>query len=648
MTDFTNLKQPFDPAWIGSMLNRCPRVLTLAIALLAVLVTLASCGNVDEWVAGTDADDSVGGASGDTQPIDVSSYTVGGTVSGLQGSLVLQNNGTDDLLVDADGSITFAATIGNGQEYNVTVLSQPGSQTCTVSSGAGAVSQNNVNNVAVVCASNTFEVGGSVIGLLGSLVLLNNNTDSLTISADGSFSFGAGVAVASPYLVTIQTQPTGQSCSIVNGSGVIKSASVTNVAVNCVAGSHTVAGTITGLQGSAVLRNNGTDDLLVNSNGTFTFAAAVPYGSAYAVTEVWKQNARQTCTVINGAGAVNANVTNIELACVAHTTPRFAYVANYAGMSVSQFAIDANGALSAMSPATVAAGDTPVSMTTNPNGQNAYVVNTGDNTVSQYTIGVDGALSAMFPPTVATGSSPASVTVSPSGQYAYVANRTGSVSQFTVADNGALIAINPPLVASTGGPFAVTVDPSGQYAYVADGNDSVSQYLIGVNGALSPMSPATVPAGATPYSIVVDPSGRYAYVANLNGFSVSQYTIGSDGALTAMSPATVAAGPGSATITVDPGGRYAYVANSSGDSISQYSIGADGVLNAMSPSSVAVAGGPTAITVDPSGLYVYVANRQGNSLSQYAIDANGALSEMSPPAVSTGSYPYSAVTVGGP
>ena len=35
-------------------------------------------------------------------------YTVGGTVSGLSGTVVLQDNGGDDLSVTANGSFTFA------------------------------------------------------------------------------------------------------------------------------------------------------------------------------------------------------------------------------------------------------------------------------------------------------------------------------------------------------------------------------------------------------------------------------------------------------------------------------------------------------------------------------------------------------------
>lgn len=83
-----------------------------------------------------------------------STYTVGGTVSGLTGTgLVLQNNGGDDLGVAADGPFTFATALDDLSAYAVTVLTQPTSpnQTCTVSNGSGVLAGANVTNVAVDC-----------------------------------------------------------------------------------------------------------------------------------------------------------------------------------------------------------------------------------------------------------------------------------------------------------------------------------------------------------------------------------------------------------------------------------------------------------------------------------------------------------------
>jgi len=52
-------------------------------------------------------------------------FSVGGTVGGLTGTVTLQNNGADDLAVAADGPFTFATSVINGGAYDVTVSGQP-------------------------------------------------------------------------------------------------------------------------------------------------------------------------------------------------------------------------------------------------------------------------------------------------------------------------------------------------------------------------------------------------------------------------------------------------------------------------------------------------------------------------------------------
>ena len=80
---------------------------------------------------------------------------------------------------------------------------------------------------------------------------------------------------------------------------------------------YLVGGTVTGLSGLLVLRNNGGDDLDLTANGAFAFATALANGAAYRVT-VASQPANQSCTVGNGSGTVaGASVTNVAVACTA-------------------------------------------------------------------------------------------------------------------------------------------------------------------------------------------------------------------------------------------------------------------------------------------------------------------------------------------
>ena len=79
----------------------------------------------------------------------------------------------------------------------------------------------------------TYTVGGDVTGLTGTVLLRNNGGDDLSVSADGSFTFATALTDGATYEVTVGTQPTGQTCSVTNGTGTIAGADVTDVAVSC-------------------------------------------------------------------------------------------------------------------------------------------------------------------------------------------------------------------------------------------------------------------------------------------------------------------------------------------------------------------------------------------------------------------------------
>ncbi len=193
----------------------------LGAALLIATACLSGCG--------------LGGA----ENVGVPTFTVGGTVSGLTGSgLVLRLNGGGNLSVAADGAFTFAARLATGTAYTASVLAQPTapSQTCTVTNGSGTVGSANVAGVSVSCTTNSFAIGGTVSGLLGSgLVLQNNGGNDLPIGANGAFTFTTAIPSGATYAVTVGTQPTApvQSCSVTSGSGTLGAGNVTSVRVNC-------------------------------------------------------------------------------------------------------------------------------------------------------------------------------------------------------------------------------------------------------------------------------------------------------------------------------------------------------------------------------------------------------------------------------
>jgi Putative esterase len=213
---------------ISFLLNGTPVITVTDTSLTGGAPGIVAFGTAkaDNWAGGNIA----GGAS----------FTVGGTLSGLSGTVVLNDNGGDALSLTANGAFAFATPVPAGSPYNVTVASAPAGQTCAVSGGSGTVGSGNVTTVGVTCTTSPptiYSVGGTVSGLSGTVVLQDNGADSLSLTASGSFAFATKLASGAAYAVTVRTQPTGQTCAVSGGSGTVGSANVTTVVVTCTASS---------------------------------------------------------------------------------------------------------------------------------------------------------------------------------------------------------------------------------------------------------------------------------------------------------------------------------------------------------------------------------------------------------------------------
>ena len=106
-------------------------------------------------------------------------FTIGGSVTGLTGTVVLQNNGGDNLSLTANGSFTFVTKSAKDATYLVTVLTQPSGQICTVSNGGGTATDN-VTAVSVDCV--TQWAGTKQLGGLGA----ESNGRSVAVDASGN------------------------------------------------------------------------------------------------------------------------------------------------------------------------------------------------------------------------------------------------------------------------------------------------------------------------------------------------------------------------------------------------------------------------------------------------------------------------------
>ena len=204
----------------------------------------------------------------------------------------------------------------------------------------------------------TYSIGGTVTGLAGAgLVLQNNGASDLPVGAGAStFAFSGSLGQGASFGVSVKAQPTNPSqiCSVSSGSGTVGAANVTTVAVTCTNSvpAITLGGSVSGLAGTGlVLKNNGTSVLNIAAGATsFTFPGALPAGAAYIVTVGSQPYVPwQTCTVTNGAGNASAAVTDVAITC---TTIQYTVGGSVTGLTGSGLTLQLNSG----APLAIAAG----------------------------------------------------------------------------------------------------------------------------------------------------------------------------------------------------------------------------------------------------------------------------------------------------
>ena len=225
---------------------------------------------------------------------------------------------------------------------------QPSSpaQLCTVNNYIGVVTNSDITNINVVCTTPVmYSIGGSVIGLAGSgLILQNNNGDDLTISANGSFIFPTAMFDTTSYSVNVVQQPTNlsQTCVVNSGSGTLVGANITNVQVVCTSESYVVTAYVTGLAGAGlVLQNNSGDNKIVMADGPVNFTSQSD-GSNYNISIFSNpENLSQTCAVSNGGGTITgANVNTVNVTC---TTNQYLISTTVVGLNGDGLILQNNG-----------------------------------------------------------------------------------------------------------------------------------------------------------------------------------------------------------------------------------------------------------------------------------------------------------------
>jgi FG-GAP repeat/Divergent InlB B-repeat domain len=185
----------------------------------------------------------------------------------------------------------------------------------------------------------TFSIGGTVSGLSGTgLVLQNNGGDNLPVGANGNFTFTTAVTDGSAYNVTVLTQPTGplQTCTVGNGAGTAATTSVGNITVTC---SSTPPITVTASVASA---NGGGGTVSCSANGAAAGACG-SYAPGTQVTLTAQPDSVSNFTGWSGGGCSGTG------ACALTLTSDVAVTANFSRPTLT-VSVVGNGSVSS-SPA---------------------------------------------------------------------------------------------------------------------------------------------------------------------------------------------------------------------------------------------------------------------------------------------------------
>lgn len=312
---------------------------------------------------------------------------------------------------------------------------------------------------------------------------------------------------------------------------------------------------------------------------------------------------------------------------------QFLYVANRDSDSLSIFAIDDEGGLTAAGETAV---DSPAPLAVDPTRSFLYAGSLQPETVTAYAIDhLSGALTTVG--TTPLGARPVYLAINPEGGTLLLASYGDNVANsYTLQADGAVTAGAVSSHNTGTNPHSIVAHPAGAFVFVPNTNsDVISQFTFdSATNALTPNTPAALntAAGDGPRHMVFHPNGQWLYAVNEHADSVTRFTMAVDGTLSAEE--TVSTLPNNvdgnsntcADIHVTPSGQFLYASNRGHNSIAMFTINGDGTLtpNGHQPTEAV----PREFEVTPDGRFVYVAGQQSGNLAAYAIEANGTLASL--------------------
>src|ERR1700677_5043652 len=214
---------------------------------------------------------------------------------------------------------------------------------------AALASCNNSSSECTTCAPKLVDLQGSVTGLVGFRLTLQNGSTVLSVplngpDANGNQTFGTA-APNTAYNLTVITQPTSpsQTCVVANGMGTTGTGDVTNIAASCT----------TNPPRFLYVANRGSGDV-----------------SGYTIDP-----ASGSLTPI--PGSLFASGSN-PVAIAVDPTGAYVYVVNQLSANISAYTINrTTGALTAAGAAPIGTGSSPTSVAIDPSSSYVYVTGGG-------------------------------------------------------------------------------------------------------------------------------------------------------------------------------------------------------------------------------------------------------------------------------
>jgi uncharacterized repeat protein (TIGR03803 family) len=145
----------------------------------------------------------------------------------------------------------------------------------------------------------SYTLGGTLAGLGAgeSVSLQDNGGDTLTLNANGAFSFPTSLNTGSAYAATVQSHTPGVACSVSNGSGTVGSSDVTTINASCAAGTESI---LHSFGASGTDGNSPSAALILDNSGNLYGTTAG--GGANGAGTVFKIDTTGTETIVYSFG----------------------------------------------------------------------------------------------------------------------------------------------------------------------------------------------------------------------------------------------------------------------------------------------------------------------------------------------------------